>query len=174
MFFSKKKKEYARVIDWSPAWDTGAPLPQVFSNGQKTYLTYLINESETNLDGTNLTMIDITSDTQYPLALVEFNGHTFRFGIANDEVLSGLPLYKKGLQAYDAHIIENSSWIEELKGIHRVHPYFNEKEWIDLKHFVLLFHDEIFEIIATAYQILTYKTTFETLAVEIAKRMNKK
>jgi hypothetical protein len=173
MIFSKNK-EYAKLIDWSPAWDTGAPMPQVFSNGHKTYLIYLIDEPEPNWDGTYVTLIDNTTETQFPLAIVEFSGSTFRFGIANDEVYSGLPLYKNGLQAYGAHIVENSSWILEIKNIHKVHPYYNEKNWIDSKHFTLLFHDEIFEIIAKDYKIQTFRTTFETLAIEVAKRMNTK
>ena len=172
MTFSKTQ-EYSKVIDWKPDWDTGAPMPQVFSNGHKVYLIYLINEIDPNWDGTYVTMIDNKSDNQYPLALVEFKGHTFRFGIANDEVFSGLPLYEKGLQGYSAHLIENSSWIKELKDIHKVHPYYNEKSWIDFKHYVLLFHDEIFEVVAKDYKIETFTTTFEALAIEIAKRMNK-
>jgi len=172
---NRKTDEHAKVIDWSPQWDTGAPMPHVFSNGRKIFLIYLIYEPDHNWDGTYVTMIDSTSasETTYPLALVEFSGHTFRFGIANDEVFSGLPLWDKGLEGYAAHIIENSSWISELKNINKVHPYYNEERWKDNKHFVLLFHDEIFEAIATGYKIKTFYTTFGQLAIEVAKLMNK-
>ncbi len=168
-----KNDEFARVIEWTPQWNTGAPMPQVFSNGHNVFLIYLINEPDPNWDGTYVTMIDNTSETTYPLALVEFSGHTFRFGIANDEVFSGLPLWKKGLEGYAAHIIENSTWITELKNINKVHPYYNEDMWKDRKHFALLFHDEIFEVIATDYKIETFKSTFEQLATVVVERMNK-
>lgn len=164
--------EFARVLDWKPKWDTGAPTPQVFSNGLKTFLVYLISELDPNWDGTYVTEIDNTSDKEYPLALVEFSGHTFRFGIANDEVFSGLPLWKKGLQSYSAHIVENSTWINEIKRINKVHPYYNENMWTDKKHFLLLFHDEIFEVIAEGYKIETHKLTFEQLGQEVVSRMN--
>ncbi len=118
-------------------------------------------------------MIDNKSDNTYPLALVEFNGSTFRFGIANDEVFSGLPLWNKGLEYYRAHIIENSTWIAQLKDINRVHAYYNEERWKTKKHYSLLFHDEIFEVIATEYKIEIFNSTFEQLAIEVAKRMNK-
>jgi hypothetical protein len=167
-----KTEEFARVIEWIPKWDTGAPMPQVFSNGNKTFLIYLINAPDPNWDGTYVNMIDNTSETTYPLALVEFSGQTFRFGIANEEVFNGLSLWGRGLEGYAAHIIENSSWINELKNINKVHPYYNENRWKDRKHFTLLFHDEIFEIIATDYKIETFKTTFGQLASEVAKRMN--
>jgi hypothetical protein len=171
LFYNIKSNtaELAKVIEWTPKWDTGAPMPQVFSNGHTTYLIYLVAQEETEL-----TEIDNSSETLYQLALVEFSGNTFRFGIANDEVFSGLPLWNKGLKGYAAHIIENSTWITELKNINKVHPYYNEDRWKDRKHFVLLFHDEIFEVIATDFKIETFKMTFGQLATEVARRMNYK
>jgi hypothetical protein len=165
--------EFAKVIPWTPEWDTGAPCPQVFSGTFKTYLLYNISEDDPNWDGTYTTMVDNTSDVNYPLVLVEFSGKTFRFGIANDEVFSGLPLWNKGLKHYSAHTIENSSWIKELKTINKVHPYYNEDRWKDWKHFCLLFHDEIFEIVATDYKIETFNTTFEKLSQEVLRRIFK-
>ncbi|MEO6148788.1 MAG: hypothetical protein ABIP28_01435 [Mucilaginibacter sp.] len=145
----------------------------MFSNGGTTYLVYLIEDPKEG-DGKSLTMIDSQSETVYPLALVSFEGSTFRFGIANDEVFSGLPLYNHGLKAYRAHIVEHSEWIEELKGIHKVHPYYNEDSWRDRNHYMLLFHDEIFEVVARGYKIEVFETTFERLSVEVVKRMNTK
>ena len=165
--------EFARGIDWTPKWDPGAPMPQVFSNGHKIFLIYLINEPDQNWDWTYTNLIDNSSEMIYPLALAEFNGHTFRFGIANDEVFDGLPLWNKGLEYYEAHIIENSTWITEIKNINKVHPDFNEESWNHKKHFMLLFHDEILEVIATEFKIETSKTTFGKLASEVARRMNK-
>jgi hypothetical protein len=168
-----KTKEYARVIDWTPNWDTGAPMPQVFSNGHKTFLIYLLNEPDPKWNGTYVTMIDNTSDSNYPLALVEFiRPDTHRFGIVNDEAGIGHPLYGKGLEFYSAHIIENSTWKDELKTIHKVHPYFNNNMWTDKKHFLLFFHDEMFEIIAQDFKIEIYKTTFLDLGTEAIKRIN--
>lgn len=166
--FNKMKttsNEFARVITWTPKWDTGAPMPQVFSNGQKIFLIYLVNVHNPNWGGPYVTMTDNTGEALYPLALVEFNGHTFRFGIANDEVYNGLSLWGKGLEFYAAHIIENSTWINELKNIHKVHRHYNEDGWKDKKHFALLFHDNIFEVIATSYKVETFNTTFGQLAI---------
>lgn len=166
-------KEYAREIEWAPSWDTGAPLPQVFSNGHKTFLTYLVSTTDPNWDGSYTTMIDNKSDETFRMALVNFirpNSH--RFGIVNDEAANGHPLYAKGLRVYAAHIIENSSWIEQLKTIHKVHPYYSDKHWINRKHFLLFFHDEIFEIIAENYEIEVFNSTFTNISIEIAKRLN--
>lgn len=167
------QKEHANVIEWHPRWSSGAPLPQVFSDGHKVYLIYYIDEEIKDFDGSFVRLIDNKSDENFNLALVEFNGGTFRFGIANDEVFSGLPLWTKGLEGYEAHIIENSTWIQELKSIHKVHPYFNEENWANKKHFCFLFHDEIFEVIAKDFKIETFNTTFEKLASKIVLKMNK-
>ena len=148
-------------------------MPQIFSNGHRTYLIYLINEPDPNWDGTYTTMIDNTSETLYPLALVQFiRPNTHRFGTVNDEAANGHPLYGKGLEFYSAHTIENSRWIEELKNIHKVHPGFSESHWTKEKHFLLFFHDEMFEIIAEDFKVEAHLTTFEALGIEAVKRIN--
>jgi hypothetical protein len=38
-------KEYARVIEWTPPWSIGAPMPQIFSDGLKTYLIHNIKRT---------------------------------------------------------------------------------------------------------------------------------
>jgi hypothetical protein len=166
-------REYAKQIDWTPTWETGSPLPQVFSNGHKTFLTYLVNTIDPNWDGSYTTMIDNKSADIFPLCLVTFiRPHSHRYGIMNDEAANGHPLYSKGLQIYSAHIVENSTWIEELKTIHKAHPYYSDTRWTNRKHFLLFFHDEIFEIIAEDYKIEVFNSTFHDLAIEIASRLN--
>lgn len=180
-FFNKKKveessnhnNEFAKIIEWPVLWDTGAPMPQVYGNGHVTYLIYHIGSNDPKWDGTYTTVIDNSSENIYSLALVEFSGGTFRFGIANDEVFSGLSIAEKGMEWYSAHIVENSKWIDELKTIHKVHPYYNENSWQGKKHFLLLFHDEMFEVIANGFKIERIDSTFKNLAMEVAKRMNK-
>ncbi len=162
--------EIVKKIDWSPKWDGGAPMPQVFSNGQNVYLIYTVADWDTD---SIQTVNKLASETQNPelLVLVEFNGYTFKFGIANDEVFHGLPLYKSGLDEW-AHIIENSKWIEELKSIHKVHPGYNPFKWTQLNHYVLLFKDEIMEVIAKDYKIEIFESSYDHLALEVIKRMN--
>ena len=162
--------EVVKKIDWHPKWDGGAPTPQVFSNGQKVYLIYYVADWEDNLQH-KIKTLGLESPEQQLIALVEFNGRTFKFGIDNDEVFQGLPLYKEGLNEW-AHLIENSKWIEELKEIHKVHPYFNPFRWISLNHYVFLFKDDILEVIAGGYEIEVYKTTFKEVGSEVLRRMN--
>ena len=161
--------ETVKKIEWRPKWDGGAPMPQVFSNGQKTYLIYSIAHwDEAAID--KFDKLEPDGDQGQFLALVEFNGHTFRFGIANDEVFSGLSVFKQGLEW--AQTIENSNWIQEIKQIHKVHPYYKESRWTDFKHYLLLFKDEILEVIATDYKIEIFETSYRRLGREIIERMN--
>jgi hypothetical protein len=162
--------EIVKKIDWNPKWDGGAPMPQVFSNGQKVYLIYTVADWDTD---SIQTVHKLNSETQNPelLALVEFNGYTFKFGIANDEVFAGLPLFKSGLDEW-AHIIEDSKWIDELKSIHKIHPSYNPSRWNEFKHYVLLFKDQIMEVIAKEYKIEIFETSYGILSVEVIKRMN--
>lgn len=162
--------ESIQAIEWSPEWSIGAPTPQVFSNGQKVYLIYSIaaREKESFREVITFEKDEVHKEL---LALVEFDGNTFRFGIANDEVFSGLPLYRLGLHE-PANIVNNSGWIKELMEIHSVHPRYIERNWIDLKHFVLLFKDEILEVVASDYSIEIFSGSYAQLGLEIIKRMN--
>lgn len=147
-------------------------MPQIFSNGHKIYLVYLVKEDHPNWDGTYVTIVDSKSEAMYPLALVEFiSPHTYRFGTVNDEAAHGHPLYGKGLDYYEAHLVENSTWIEELKNIHQVHPGFRESYWTEEKHYLLFFHDALFEIIARGFTIEVYHATFKDLATEVINRL---
>lgn len=166
-------EEFAREIEWSPKWSTGAPLPQVLSNGRRTFLIYYIRETDPDWDGSYTTMISPGSETTYPLAVVEFKRtNSYRFGIVNDEAADGHPLYEKGLRVYAAHIVENSTWIKKLQQIHMVHPRYSASHWVNYKHYLLFFHDEILEIIAEDHKIEVFKSTFTELCIEVAKRLN--
>ncbi|WP_411028904.1 hypothetical protein [Spongiimicrobium sp. 3-5] len=161
--------EKIKIIDWKPKWDGGAPMPQVFSNDGKVYLTYIVADwDEESIEDFRTLEHDGYEGFH---ALVEFEGNTFKFGIANDEVFSGLPLYGQGLEW--AQIVENSKWVAELKKIQKVHPYYDESRWENRKHYLLTFKDNIMEVIATEYKIEIFRTSSKRIAQEVVERMNK-
>ena len=162
--------EVVKTIDWTPKWCGGDPMTQVFSNGQKVYLIYKVADWDKDSIQKINTLGSVVNNQELHV-LVEFNGSTFKFGIANDEVFSGLPLYKNGLNEW-AHIIENSKWIEELKSIHKVHPNYNPFRWMKLNHYILLFKDQILEVIAKEYSIEVFETSNIELSSEVIRRMN--
>ena len=163
------KSEKIKKIDWKPKWDGGAPMPKVYNGDFKTYLTYIVADWDVG-SITDFKTLEHDGHEEY-FALVGFDGKTFKFGIANDEVFSGLPNYEQGIEW--AQIIQNSKWIEELKQIHKIHPYFDEKKWENRNHYLLTFKDEILEIIATGYEIEVFKTSSKRIAQEVVDRINK-
>jgi hypothetical protein len=165
-----KSMETVKKIEWTPKWDGGAPMPQVFGNGQRVFLIYTVADWDVD-SKMKFARMGNSEEKKELLGLVEFTGYTFKFGIANDEVFHGLPLYKSGLTEW-AHIIENSKWIEELAEIHRVHQNFNPLRWKLMRHFVLLFKDEILEVVAQDYKIELFESTYMDLANEVIRRMN--
>jgi hypothetical protein len=70
-------------------------------------------------------MIDNASETTYSLALVELADTHFVLGLQMTRYLVACLYGTKGLEGYSAHIIENSTWINEIKNIRKVHQYYN-------------------------------------------------
>lgn len=162
------KSEKILNIDWVPKWDGGAPMPKVYNGHSKTYLTYVVANSDVGII-TDFQTLEHDGYEEY-FALISFEGKSFKFGIANDEVFSGLPNYEQGIEW--AQIIQNSKWIEELKQINKVHPYFDESKWENQNHYLLTFKDEILEIVATGYDIEIFRTSPKRIAQEVIERIN--
>jgi hypothetical protein len=120
--------------------DCGSPDPIIVSNGNELLVSYLI-------DTNNLEDISLRCSILFESYL------NYSFGSPNDETIQGHPYYKLGLQPYAFFELKNSGWIEKLKDIDKVHPYYNENKWEDYKHFILTFHDNIFECVAKGFEM---------------------
>jgi hypothetical protein len=155
-------------IAWELPWDTGATLPFVLASDLKTIVLYRIREPTPGWDGSTARMVDPARDDEEPIALVEFQRcYAHRFGAPNDEVIAGHPLYGRGLEAYGAHRVINSPKIDQEKRTNSVHSGFREENWTDRTHYLLLFHDNLFECIARGHKVERLRTTFRR-AVELA------
>jgi hypothetical protein len=164
--------ETAVLCKWAVAWDLGAPLPHVVASGAGAYLLYLASEPDPNWDGTYVTVVDPARSTPMPIAVVEFIGcDALMFGGPNDEVFEGHPLSGKGLGSYGAYLVENSRWRAELEQINAIHPLYDPEKWIDLKHYLLLFHDEMFECIARGHRIEVFRASFDAVLRSVTDRL---
>lgn len=150
-------KEFAVQMNGFPKWDIGAPMPRIYFAGIHLFLSYFPAKSEEDKI-TNCIALDSENDhPKFYQIVVEFKGvNSYRLLGVNDEVSHGHPLYKKGLRLYEAHIIENSSWINELNKIHQVHQDYNHEHWRSLKHYLLYFHDEMIEVVTRDFKVKTY------------------
>lgn len=169
-----KKEETAILCDWPVKWNKGAPLPHVISSGHKTFLIYYTGEIDPAWDGTYVKIIDPAKEELLLLAVVEFiHCYAYKFGGANDEVIHGHPLWGRGLEPYGAHIIHNSRWIKEEEKINSVHRYYKAERWKKINHYLLLFHDEMFECLAEGFKIETVRDTFKHVLKESNNRLIK-
>jgi len=56
---------------------------------------------------------------------------------------------------FGAFEVRNSSWICKINQMNRVHPYHKDEFFADMRHFILSFHDSIFECVAKRYTFTT-------------------
>jgi len=169
---SAKTEPYAERIEFPVKWDVGAPLPHLFINDHKAYLSFYIQNIEPNWDGTYVKVVDLKDERPASLALVEFKQCTIaKLGSPNDEVFHGHPLEGKGIEAYTPLKVKNSTWIEEIKNINKVHSNYKEENWTDCNHFIFGFHDTTFECIADSFEVETYNVSMAELMDIICKKL---
>ena len=141
---------YAVPFDLGIRWDVGAPLPFLIA-GFKTFVAFYL-PVDFDFDGTNPIVRQPTDEAR--IGIVEFVDATAaRMGPPDDETLAGHALWGHGLQYYDAHVVENSSWLHELLDTTRVHGGSHDSLHGDLKHYLFTFHDESLDCIATDHRV---------------------
>lgn len=163
---------YAVPFDFPARWDTGAPLPHLFTNDYRAFLTFYLATHDPNWDGSYVTVKHPGAQNTESLALVEFVGcQVARLGTPSEEVLNGHYLHGRGQEPYSAQLVKNSPWIAELRTISSVHERFRASGWEDLKHYVFWFHDSTFECIARDYRLELHEMSMLNLAHEVLKRL---
>jgi len=150
----ERGEECALACDGFPPWDIGAPCPQLLSGSRGTILTYFVREPSPGWDGSSVRIVDVADDSLATIAIVRFRRVTaVRIGSPNDEVIEGHPLHGHGLVAYRAHVVTRSRWVHELQTINSVHQRYDPARWTDRKHYLLAFHDETFECVASGFDV---------------------
>jgi hypothetical protein len=156
------------VIDIGPRWDTGAPLPHLVTNRSRAFVICRADQPDPDWDGTYVTVVSPSDAHESLFVVIEFTGcRDVRFGGPNDEALAGHPLYGRGLQGYQAHEVVNSRWIEHVITVNSVHPQHSTALFDGLRHFVLLFHDETLEALATGIEARLVEGTMTTILTDL-------
>jgi hypothetical protein len=132
-----------------PSWNRGASVPVIVSGPGGVALVYAAHDdADPRWDGGSVRAAGGAS-TGVVLARFE-RVLAVRSGAPNHEVLQGHPLHGRGLGAYRAHTVENSSWVKALRAVDSVHAQFDARAWDSCVHYALTFHDELFECVADA------------------------
>jgi hypothetical protein len=146
-------------LAWKPLWSSSAPAPHVVSSGSVTFLVYRVDEHDRAFVGGRL-------------AVVEFKRpYAHRLGGPDDEVWHAHPLYSRGLEPYRAHVVMNSPWLAVERETAKAHPKFKAARWETLRHYLLLFHDEIFECLAEDHAVDVQETNYEDALAQLATRV---
>lgn len=131
-----------------------------------------LNSPDPGRNGTHVTSVDRSDGTDLPVGVIEFDGvYEIRFGGLNDEALSGHPLYGRGLEHYAAHTVVNSSWVTESERRNAVHPRHRGGWHQRLTHYILSFHDDTLECLATDLRARRVAGTFARAVEEVSQRL---
>lgn len=130
--------------------DYGAPSPRIISSDNELLVAF-------NVDKNSMGMECINSDDLFDTVVLGLKFSIclkYTFGIPGNETISGHPYYSLGLECCAFYEMENSDWIEQLKNIDRVHPSYNIEKWNNFKHYIITFHDNMFECVAKGYEVV--------------------
>lgn len=140
-----------------PQSDVGCPLPTIIADDYRLVLEYLVSDLEPKWDGTYVNVVD--SNTDGIVALIQFHRpYAHMMGAPNEEAISGHPLANRGLEAFAAFEVRNSSWIRQCEKMNSVHPHHDRCRFHESKrHFIFVFHDSTFECIAHGFDVSILK-----------------
>ena len=156
-----------------PQSSVGAPCPAVIATEHSLILFFLVEEQDPDWDGTTVRVVDIDSPEEH-CAVIHFERpSTHSLGPPNDEAFGGHRLARKGLQPYGAFEVINSEWIQLLEKINSVHHRHDRERFLEGKrHFIITFHDSVFECVARGYKFSLMPGSIKDLLVSHAGQID--
>ena len=131
-----------------PAPDIGAPIPVVVAREDAVIVAYASRAG--GYEG------------------VHFRGlYALQFGPPNDEAISGHPLASAGLNAYGRYVVQGSPWIHTLEQMNSVHPQHRPGFLSQHRHFIIAFHDTLFECVAQSFEVVPASTALRFLSAAV-------
>jgi len=129
--------------------DYGSPSPIIISNDNELFIAfYGDKERLTNQPHER----NIIYDTG--IFALKFKAYLkYTFGLPGNETIKRHPYSKLGMKSSSFYELQNSNLIKELQEIEKGHPYYEPNKWNSYKHYILTFHDNIFECIAQDFEI---------------------
>lgn len=142
--------------------DFGAPEPIVVSNANKLMISFNVMDDKWSKTGINAN--ESTID-------IRFNRYIhYSFGMPGNETLHEHPYANLGLESSSFYELENSDLIGRLRAIEKGHPYYDSESWTLYKHYIITFHDNMFECIAHGFDIISERN--DNMFANIKKVIN--
>lgn len=148
--------------------DFGAPSPTILSNDNDLFITFYVNR-------VNKSAVPKQLNTVYDTGIVtlKFNVYLkYTFGLPSNETIQGHPYNKLGMKSFSFYELRNSDFITSLQEIEKVHLYYNPEKWKTYKHYILTFHDNMFECIARDFEIREENTSLYKRITTILDEMS--
>jgi hypothetical protein len=129
--------------------DFGSPSPTILSNDNELFIAfYADKESKSSVPQERNTIYDTG------IFALKFKTYLkYTFGLPSNETIEGHPYSKFGMKSFSFYELRDSDLIKSLQEIEKVHPYYNPEKWKMYKHYILTFHDNMFECIAQGFEI---------------------
>jgi hypothetical protein len=169
------RDEKVRRLDLGVAWDAGAPLPHLVQSESRAFLAFFLARRTPGWDGGSVVMVDPLARDPAPMGVVEWlDCKGALLGGLSDEAANGHRLWQRGLSdvgLYQAAEVANSCWVADLERASQVHPRHDAAANPKYRHFVLGFHDSIFECLASGWRayaaVSTMPSMLDTLVTHV-------
>lgn len=150
--------------------DFGAPSPTIISNDSELYIAFYANKK-------SISTTPQERNTIYDTGIFALKFNVFlkyMFGLPGEETIQGHPYSKLGMKPYSFFELKNSDLIKSLQDIEKIHPNYNPEKWKIYKHYILTFHDNMFECIAQNFEIREENTSLYNQATVILNELSVK
>ena len=137
-----------------PDMNRGAPCPIVLRDEWTTVVGFYLATPPTPTFGIEVRVVS-PSEAQLPICIVSFHRCMAVYsGPPGTDDLGCHPLADRGLRRSSAYEVVHSSWIDQLMR----RPSVNSDHGVEVmrrkRHFILTFHDFIFECIADDLEVM--------------------
>jgi hypothetical protein len=76
------------------------------------------------------------------------------------------------MKSFSFYELRGSDLIKSLQDIERMHPNYNYQKWEMYKHYILTFHDNMFECIAQGFEIREENTSLYDQATKMLSELS--
>lgn len=129
--------------------DTGAPTPTLFANDNELFLIFYGDApGQSDFPQERNTVYDTGV---FVLKFINCMKHSF--GMPGDETLHGHRYSVLGMRPYSFYELRGSDLVQELQAVDSAHPRYNPDKWIQYKHYIITFHDSMFECVSQGFEI---------------------
>lgn len=150
--------------------DYGSPSPTILSNDNELFIAFYAGKKSSST-------IPQERNTVYDTGVfaLKFKVYLkYMFGLPGEETIRGHPYSKLGMKSYSFYELKNSDLIKSLQDIEKAHPKYNADKWKMYKHFILTFHDNMFECVAQDFEIREENTSLYKHATDMLNELSVK